>query len=369
MKRCLAFNAALLLCLLGALTLRPVEGLAAPARERILLFDATAVFDSTGTMEVTERITVHAAGQRIVRGIFRKLPRMWQREDGKRFALEYGIVAVQRDGKPEPYTVRKSDRDLTLYIGNEGAKLAPGTHEYALTYTVSNHFSRFPDWDELYWNVTGNAWDFPIDKARFRLLFRPSKGAEPVPMPMRSLDLYTGSQGERGKNARQLSNGIIETTKALARGQGLTIAWSWPRSLLADVPAPREYSHWKALLLPTSRTLFFWILPLWMAGYFAFLYFTKRPGPMPAIIPLFKAPDGLSPGSLRYALKGSYDGTAFAADLLHLVAKGAVSLNAQSVPPTLRKDFGVRYRGGVLQAEEQQALDRLFAQSDSVNLT
>lgn len=42
--------------------------------ERILLFDATAVLNPSGAMEVTEKITVRSTGDRIVRGIFRTLP-------------------------------------------------------------------------------------------------------------------------------------------------------------------------------------------------------------------------------------------------------------------------------------------------------
>ncbi|VTR27445.1 Predicted membrane protein (DUF2207) [Serratia fonticola] len=42
-------------------------------------------------------------------------------------------------------------------------------YNYQIRYQVSNHFSRFPEWDELYWNVTGNDWAYPITKASFQL--------------------------------------------------------------------------------------------------------------------------------------------------------------------------------------------------------
>ncbi|MDL2209942.1 DUF2207 domain-containing protein [Desulfovibrio sp. OttesenSCG-928-O18] len=350
----------------------PVGGVhAAPAQgEKILLFDATAVFDATGTMEVTEKITVRAAGGRIKRGIFRTLPNVWDRADGKRFALAYAIESVLRDGKQEPYRERKSEQYLSVYIGDKEVVLPPGVYTYTITYTVRNHFSRFPDWDELYWNVTGNQWEFPIDKVRFRLLFRDAPGAVPRPMPMRSLDLYTGRLGAQGKSAHRLADGSVETTAPLRPKEGVTIAWTWPRDLLAAAPDPEEYSPLKVFFLPNSRTAVLWLAPLLMALYFCVIYFKMRPGPMPEVIPLFRAPENFSPGMLRYVVTRRYDVTAFAADLLHLVSEGAAVLDKGTKYPMLRKGSGERYaRRAVLQAEEQAAVDRLFSRGDSVSLS
>lgn len=341
--------------------------------ERITLFDATAVFAPTGTMKVTENITVRAGGDKIKRGIFRTLPLAWKRGDNKRYGLHYEVVGVQRDGKPEPYSLSNTSEAITIRMGSKDVLLEPGLHRYTIEYEISNHFSRFDDWDELYWNVTGNDWDFAIDQARFRLLFQDESG-KVLPVTMRSLDIYTGSRGEQGKAARVLRDGGVVTTAPLDRGEGLTVAYTWPRSVLAGAPDPQEKSLLRTMLVPTQKTLFLWIVPAVMACFFCLAYLRLRPkGGMPEVIPLFVPPQGLSAGALRYILKKRYDDQSFAADLLSLIAKGALHFvpdvdgkkNRSLRRDAQQKDRPLRNRSA-LSAEETQVVEKLFGKSKMV---
>ncbi len=333
-------------------------------RERILLFDSSAEFSADGTMRVTERITVLAAGNKIRRGIFRKLPRVWDRMDGKRFWVTYTILEVRRDGRPEPYREKEDQGVLTVRIGDADTLVEPGRHEYALTYEIRNHFSRFDDWDELYWNVTGNGWTFPIDAVRFHLSL-PEAGSHRAMSGrderIRSVDAYTGKAGEQGRDAEILPDGGVRTTAPLPVGGGLTVAYTWPREVLAGAEAPRASSALYHLFVPTPGTLPFWLPALGMALFYGFfLRRMRRQGGMPPIIPLYKAPEGLPPGTVRYIVKGTYDHTGFAADVLNLVAKGAVALRAKQAPA----------RGQVLcrvTDAERRAGGRVAALSDEEN--
>jgi len=38
-----------------------------------------------------------------------------------------------------------------------------GVHSYVISYRVGGALTYFSDHDELYWNVTGNEWDVPIN--------------------------------------------------------------------------------------------------------------------------------------------------------------------------------------------------------------
>ena len=46
--------------------------------------------------------------------------------------------------------------------------LEHGIHRYVLTYRMSRMVGFFEDYDEIYWNATGNAWSFPIERAEAR---------------------------------------------------------------------------------------------------------------------------------------------------------------------------------------------------------
>ena len=48
-------------------------------------------------------------------------------------------------------------------------EVAVGAHEYVIRYRATREIGRFADFDEIYWNVTGNGWIFPIDEAMARI--------------------------------------------------------------------------------------------------------------------------------------------------------------------------------------------------------
>ena len=52
-----------------------------------------------------------------------------------------------------------------IYVGAKNIMLPPGDHTYTLTYATRRQLGFFDDHDELYWNVTGNGWTFPIRQA------------------------------------------------------------------------------------------------------------------------------------------------------------------------------------------------------------
>ena len=39
-----------------------------------------------------------------------------------------------------------------------------GQHRYEITYRTTRQIGFFAEYDELYWNVTGNGWTFPIER-------------------------------------------------------------------------------------------------------------------------------------------------------------------------------------------------------------
>ena len=43
--------------------------------------------------------------------------------------------------------------------------LKPSRYTYSLTYRTNRQIGFFERFDELYWNVTGNGWRFPIERA------------------------------------------------------------------------------------------------------------------------------------------------------------------------------------------------------------
>ncbi|POT55463.1 DUF2207 domain-containing protein [Citrobacter amalonaticus] len=303
-----------------------------PAYEHIISFDSRARFNPDGSMEMQENITVLSLGNEIRRGIFRTLPLTWNRQDGKIFSVDYAIKSVLRDGSAEPYSLDQATKTLTVRIGSAGQILKPGIYHYEIRYQVSNHFSRFPEWDELYWNVTGNDWSWPVSKARFHLELPDAianLNGEGKDARLRTIDVYTGVPGAKDHNAIILPDGSIQTSRPLATGEGLTVVYTWPRDILANAAAPEAVLPLVHLLMPTLATSLIW-LPLLLLIAYWWLWWRKNVTAtglkMPPVVPQFSLPDTMSPGYLRFIMQRKYDDVAFSSDLLGLVAKRAMTL-------------------------------------------
>ena len=69
-----------------------------------------------------------------------------------------------RDGRPEPYHFERYSDFLRIYAGDEDVFLDVGSYTYVLTYETDRQIRWFDDKPEIFWNVTGNDWIFPILK-------------------------------------------------------------------------------------------------------------------------------------------------------------------------------------------------------------
>ena len=93
---------------------RAARLLAAPltAQERILSYDSQVHVSADGSLGVTERITVRAEGNNIRRGIYRDFPTRYKDRYGNRVVVDFQMIDVQRDGKPEPWFLEKKGRSI-----------------------------------------------------------------------------------------------------------------------------------------------------------------------------------------------------------------------------------------------------------------
>ena len=148
----------LLLCCL-------VLPIVAIADERILDFKSDIVVRQDGWIVVTETIKVRSEGQRIRRGIYRDFPTQYTDAFGNNFEVNYEPLSVLRNGDPEDYRVERFANGVRIYFGNANRMLTNGIHTYRFRFRANRMLGYFPEHDELYWNVTGLDWAFPIDQA------------------------------------------------------------------------------------------------------------------------------------------------------------------------------------------------------------
>jgi hypothetical protein len=68
------------------------------AQERIRSYDVEVDVRADGSIDVTERITVHAEGQQIRRGIYRDFPTRYADRYGNRVRVDLKVLGVERNG-------------------------------------------------------------------------------------------------------------------------------------------------------------------------------------------------------------------------------------------------------------------------------
>ncbi len=80
-----------------------------------------------------------------------------------------GRRASRSTDSPSPTKRRSVGNGVRVRIGSADTDVDPGVHTYVIDYTTTGQLGFFDGYDELYWNVTGNGWVFPIDRATARV--------------------------------------------------------------------------------------------------------------------------------------------------------------------------------------------------------
>lgn len=292
------------------------------ASERLLDFKSRIQVHQDGSMTVHETIQVICEGKQIKRGIFREFPTKYKDRYGNTVEVGFTVVKVIRDGRREPYHIQQAPNGKRVYIGQKEVLLKPGSYTYDIIYKTDRQLGFFRDFDELYWNVTGNGWSFVIDRARAVVELPP--GAE-----IQDKAAYTGRVGEKGRDYTSgfddSGSPVFTTSRPLMPGEGLTIAVAWPKGFVAEPTSLDKASY----VLKDNRSVF-WGLAGMLIVFAYYLLAWFRVGRDPAaetIVPLFAPPGGFSPAAVRYVTRMGFDDKSFAAAIVNLAVKGYLTID------------------------------------------
>jgi hypothetical protein len=299
--------------------------LAAPARAwardiTIRDYRVDAVVNRDGTTDVTETLRVYFTGT--WNGIFRDISLQHRTGQGMKAKLDIDVISVtDAAGNDLQYWREKPDGwTRRVRIAVPGASDAERV--VVIRYRVNNGVRFFfasdsgGTHDELYWNVTGNAWAFPIEHVRARFVL--PDGVDPT-----QESVYTGYTGAKGHDADIGVRGNVvtaESTRELAAGEGLTLAVAWPAGIL---PRPSEAE------LRAGRYLGLWPLFFPLLAFFGMLRMWTKHGRDPRALPVavgYAPPDGMSPAELGTLVDNSADLRDITSTLVDLAVRGYVGI-------------------------------------------
>jgi len=283
------------------------------ARElRISQFEATIHIDANGSIDVTEAIQAQFIGGPW-HGLYRSIPVEYVTPQGFNYSLFLNVQRVT-DGNGNPLkfetTRERHYRKLKIYIPNADNS----TQTISIQYSVSDALRFFEDHDELYWNVTGDEWDVPIQSAIARVVL--PEGTTNI-----RANLFTGGYGSRAKDADVgiAGNGVeFHTRNPLQYHEGLTIAVAFDKGFVHEPTAVD-----KASLFLRSN----WPLVLPLAAFFTMFYVWWTRGRDPRLRPIaaqYEPPDQLSPGEAGTLIDNSADMRDITASIVDLAVRGYI---------------------------------------------
>jgi len=104
--------------------------------ERILDYHSDVTLQDDSSLQVTETITVVAAGGLIRHGIFREFPTHYSDPYNNRYAVGFQMLAATRDSAEETFRIENYVNGVRVYLGDPNAIVPPGRHAYTLTHTT-----------------------------------------------------------------------------------------------------------------------------------------------------------------------------------------------------------------------------------------
>ena len=286
------------------------------AQERSLViekFDATIKVNADASLDITEAITPRFTGH--WNGIFRTIPIEYRTPQGFNWTIRFDLVSVTDDQGNELKVEKSRERHyLKLKIWVPGAEDA--TRHVVLKYRAKNGLRFFDDHDELYWNVTGDEWEVPIEKATSTIEL-PS-GAQGV----RAIS-FNGAYGATDKDALITKSGTsvhLEMPHPLAFHEGMTAVVGWNKGVVtAPTAADKIFgflaSNWP-LIIPIP--VFFAMLSVW-----------RKRGRDPRQLPIsvqYDPPEHMTPAEAGTLLDNSADMRDITATLVDLAVRGYIRI-------------------------------------------
>jgi uncharacterized membrane protein YgcG len=298
---------------LGLLFLLVAAPLAAQRSLAIKGFDATITVHADGTVDVTETITAAFSGQ--WNGIYRTIPILYRTPQGFSWTLRLeDIKATDGDGNQLKVERSRERHYLKLKLWVPGALDA--TRTVTLHYRAVNGLRFFEDHDELYWNITGDEWDVPIEAVSARILL-------PADVTGVRAIAFDGAYGSTAQNAEVVIEGPqvgVSMPEPLGFHAGVTAVVGWDKGAVAE---PTAVDHANEFLSTN------WPLGIPLLVLFGMYTLWRRVGKDPEERPIgvrYDPPNGLTPAEAGTMMDESVDMRDITATIVDLAVNGHLKI-------------------------------------------
>lgn len=279
-------------------------------------FTATIAVGADGAIDVTETLRPRFTGS--WNGIYRMIPVRYRTPQGLDYNLRLDVQEVtDSGGRALRYESSRERHYRKIKIWVPDA--ADATRTVILRYRVSNGLRFFEDHDELYWNVTGDEWDVPIEQAHaFISLPSAASGIR--------VATFTGGYGSQEAAARwrvHASTVAVDTTRALSFREGLTVAVAWdPGAITRPTAVDRG--------MDAAGDNWVLLIPLLVAAVMGRLWWKHGKDPRPGTVAVqYEPPDTLTPAELGTLIDHKPDMRDITATIVDLAVRGFIRVREE----------------------------------------
>lgn len=329
--------------------------------EKINKFAVDITINKNGSFLVYENI-IYDFGLNYKHGIYRDIPI-------GNLAIRV-LKVVDEAGLPYIFKTSRENNYLRIQIGDPSATIN-GEHAYNIFYNVQNGLRYFPDHDELYWNITGNEWDVPIQNAKAKVIL--SKEMADLPGEDIKFACFTGTLGSKASECQyswlmdKEGEIVFSTIRNLNPHEGLTIVLGWPKGIVEQpffAPLIIWFQNFWPILIPVL-TFIFLFKEWWKKG--------KDPRLKKTIVAQYDPPDNLRPIEVKLIMDEKLEKDDIPALIIDLAVRGYIKIREIKKTSFLgkneymfikMKDF--RNPEEELNRYERDFLEDIFGEEDNV---
>lgn len=287
--------------------------------EHIEQFNTAIAIQKDSSMDVSETIQYVFPTGEVRHGIYRTIPLK---------GLYLSQLSVTDDhGAPYKFVTSRSGGNETIKIGDADEAVA-GTKTYVISYHVEGAIADQKDQDELYWNTTGNEWDYPILHTHQSISF-----PEVVSKDKLNISCYQGVSGTNTPSAfSTLATNLAGTTQIdfvqsqpLKAAEGITIAIGFPKGIIMQPTAFQKFlialKHTIPLILSVLLFLGTSVYAVWK-----WLKHGRDPKGTGVIIAQYDVPDNFHPTEVAGLLHKKIGNADVSAELILLAVHGFITI-------------------------------------------
>lgn len=335
-------------------------------------FQSEIVVNKDASLDITEKIVADCGTAEGKHGIFRVLPLKYKTTE-ETFSLPTEVMSVTDfNNNNIEYNIIKDKETLMIKIGSANA-LVRGVNNYIIKYHVKNAVrTGNAQFDELYWNLSGNFWDIEIDNFAAQVIF-PAE----INKNNTEVNYYVGALDSKQldtKNFYWLPGNMIKFIypKTIKTGDGVTASVTFPKGIVA--PAVLTAAE-RGEQSPVTKGFGYVVMTLLLLSVFFISYrLWRKYGDDPkfdkTIIPEFEIPENLSPIEMGGIMKsGGFDNKFITASMINLAVLGYLKIEeiVKEIVFIKTKDYKLirsdKEVGADLHKSEILLLEKLFTDS------